>query len=132
MGNNWKFHHVAVVVRDMDKAVEYYQSLGIGIIEPEFIDAGCKFRNVQMGSMILELVQPIEGESAEKEFLNKRGEGVHHIGYSVDDFDKETAKLAEKGVSIIIGGKIPTGGGWAYFDTRKGGNVIIELIQWGK
>ncbi|GAG53267.1 unnamed protein product, partial [marine sediment metagenome] len=37
MEENWRFHHVAVIVRDMDEAVEYYQSLGIGTFQPEFM-----------------------------------------------------------------------------------------------
>ncbi len=130
MENSWKFHHIGVAVKDMDKALEYYQSLGIiATIEPEVQEDGIKLRYVQIGSITFELVQPVEGESPQKEFLNSRGEGIDHIAFSVDDLDEETAKLVEKGVPIIIGGRSKTGG-FAYFDTRKVGNVIIELIQW--
>ena len=131
MENNWKFHHIGVAVKDMDKALEYYQSLGIATIEPEIQGDGIKLRNVQIGSITFELVQPVHGESPQKEFINSRGEGIDHVGFIVDDLDRETAKLAEKGVSIIIGGRSKTGG-YAYFDTRKVGNVIIELIQQAK
>ena len=151
MEENWKFDHVGVVVRDMDKAVEYYQSLGIGTFEPEVtVDRHTykdlkiygktpdpdtipktKIRFGQIGSLRLELMQPIEGESFHNEFLDSKGEGIEHIGFTVDDLDKETAKLVDKGVPIIMSGKIPAIGGLgiAHFDTRKVGNVIIELLQ---
>ena len=147
MESNWKFHHVAVVIQDMDKAVEYYQSLGIGELLPEFmLDSSTytdyevygkkpdtidktRMRFVQINpSFKLELVQPLEGEPIYKEFLKSEGEGVHHIAYSVDDLKGETAKLAKKGIPVITRVKTQTGG-FAYFDTRKVGNVIIELIQ---
>ena len=148
MENNWKFHHMAVVVRDMDKAVEYYESLGIATFLPEFmLDSSTytdykvygktpdsidktRMRFVQIGSFQLELVQPLEGEPIYKEFLKSKGEGVHHVAYIVDDLEGETAKLAKKGISIITRVyRDSTGAGFAYFDIRKVGNVIIELIQ---
>ena len=151
MGDNWKFHHMAVVVQDMDKAVEYYQSLGIATFQPEFmlnsstyvdyevygktpdtIDK-TRMRFVQIGSFRLELVQPVEGESIYKEFLKSNGEGLHHIAYIVDDLERETAKLVEKGIPVFTRVyRDSTGGGFAYFDIRKVSNVIIELIQRAK
>ena len=151
MENNWKFHHMAVVVRDMDKAVEYYQSLGIATFRPEFMLDSSTYTNykvhgktpdtidktrmrfVQISSFQLELVQPVEGETIYKEFLKSKGEGVHHIAYIVDDLEGETAKLAKKGIPVITRVyRGSTGAGFAYFDIRKVGNVIIELIQQAK
>jgi len=149
MESNWKFHHVGVAIRDIDKTVEYYQSLGIGTFQPEFLFKSSNFadftvngkppdtivelriRYVQIGPFQLELIQPVEGESPQKEFLNSRGDGIDHIAYTVDDLDKETDKLTKKGIKVIFSGKRQTGG-FAYFDTRKVGNVIIELMQQAK
>jgi len=149
MENNWKFHHVGVAIRDIDKTVEYYQSLGIATFEPEILFKSSDFadftvngkipdtivrlriRYVQIGPFQLELIQPVEGESPQKESLNRRGDGINHIAFSVDDLDKETDKLVKKGIKVIFSGKRQTGG-FAYFDTRKVGNVIIELIQQAK
>ncbi|GAJ22306.1 unnamed protein product [marine sediment metagenome] len=93
MENNWKLHHVGVAIRDMDKTVEYYQSLGIATFEPETLFESSNFtdlklygktpdttvklriRFVQIGPIQLELIQPVEGESPQKEFLESRGEG---------------------------------------------------------
>ena len=147
MEENWKFHHMAIVVRDIDKGVKHFQSLGIATFQPEFMIDSSTFtdykvygktpntidktrgRFVQIGSLQFELLQPVEGEPIYKEFLKSKGEGVHHFAFTVDDLDEETAKLAKQGIPAITEVKFQGGGGFAYFDTRKVGNVIIELYM---
>ena len=140
-----KVCQVGVIVKDVDKAVEYYQSLGIGPFESSKTahlvtdrkvygkpadDVKNKARLAQMmGQLYLELVQPVEGESIQKDFLETKGEGINHLGFFVDDIDKETAKLVEKGFKVISSTRYAGGGGIAYFDTDKVGGVIFELIQ---
>jgi len=138
-----KVDQVGIIVRDMDEAVEYYQSLGIGPFEsPNIIpterrvygkpadDVKNKVKVAQAGRVQFELVQPVSGESVQKEFLETKGEGINHLGFFVDDIDKEVAKLVGKGFKVISSGKFVGGGGFAYFDTAKVGGVIFELIQW--
>ena len=150
MQENWKFHHVSVIVRDMNKAIEYYQSLGIGPFPPLIGPSGTtpltekKVRGKPMdynidlrlaeggvGQIQFEVIQPLEGETPVKEFLGKKGEGMHHLGFFVDDLDKETAKMAEKGFMVSQSGETP-GVKWAYFDTDRVGGVVIELMQQAK
>lgn len=147
MHQNWKFHHVSVVVRDMKKAIEFYQSLGIGpfppLIGPEGkvtltnktakgkpLDYQLDLRHAEggVGNLTFEIIQPLAGDTPVKEFLEKKGEGIQHIGFFVDDLDKEAAKLAGKGFKISQSGESPTVK-WAYFDTDKVGGVSIELMQ---
>jgi len=139
MGKSWKLHHIAVIVRDIDKAVAYYQSLGIATVgrEVKFPEAKPNIRAkfVEIGSVPIEFIQPLEGKSSNyKEFLDSKGEGVQHIAFAVDDLDKETAKLEGKGVSIIVKGKAPAAFGniSAHFDTRQVGDFAIQLIQEAK
>jgi len=135
MGKSWKLHHIAVVVRDIDKAVAYYQSLGIATVGREviFSEAKPKIRAkfVQIGSVPIEFIQPTEGESGYKKFLDSKGEGVQHIAFAVDNLDEETAKLVDKGVSVIVKGKAPAafGSSTAHFDTCQVGDFAIQLIQ---
>lgn len=145
MEKTWKLDHVGVVVKDLEKAIEYYQSLGMGPFVPNPSESAAdrkiygkpapnvKVKGVvaQMGPIKFELMQPIEGESLQKEFLKSKGEGINHIGFVVDDLEGEMAKLEEKGFKVISGGKIPPNGGFAYFDTDKLGGVIfaLELIK---
>ncbi len=133
MESNWKFNHIGSVVRDVDKTVEYYQSLGIvdkatDRITMEGKKAKLIGRFIQIGSLMIELWQPVRGETVQQEFLNSRGEGVNHIAFHVDDLDKERDKLVEKGIPVVFSVK-DQNGYMAYFDARKVGNILIELIQ---
>ena len=145
--SDWKFRGVGIAVNDLDKTVEYYQLLDIAAFHPEFVlDSGsvsdfkvngktpdstvkARTRIAQVGSMVYEFTQPLEGETIYKESLDKRSEGVNDFVFTVDDLDKETAKLAEKGVQVILSGNPKNGGAFAYFDTRKVGDMMIKLIQ---
>lgn len=135
-----KVDHVGIVVRDMDKAIEYYQSLGIGpfkslnlIVSERKIrgrtvgNVSNKIRLCQIGSIQLELLQPVEGESIQKEFLETRGEGVDHLGFFVNDIDREVAKLVKAGFKVITSVDFLNGGGVVYLDTGKVGGVLFEL-----
>jgi len=133
MESNWKFNHIGAVVRDVDKAVEYYQSLGIvdeatDRVTMEGKRAKLIGRFIHIGSLLIELWQPVRGETVQQEFLNSRGEGVNHIAFHVDDLDKEKDKLVEKGIPVVFSVK-DENGYMAYFDARKVGNILIELIQ---
>ena len=146
IGSNWTFAHVAVVVRDMDKEVKGYESLGIGTFRPETVlDSSefsdyrvygkatdtvdkSRFRHNDIGqdNFDLELISPVEGKPIYTDFLNNQGEGLHHIAFFVKNLNEEIAKLAEKDVPIINKVTRPDGSGFAYLDL---GNIIIELIQ---
>ncbi len=136
MGKNWKLHHIAVIVRDIDKAVDYYQSLGIAkagreVVFPE-ARPNIRARFVDIGPVPIEFIQPIAGEpSIYKDFLDRKGEGVQHIAFAVDDLDEEEAELTGKGASVIVKGKAPAAFGslTAHFDTRQVGDFAIQLIQ---
>ncbi len=146
IGTNWKFYHVAVVVKDMDKARGKYGAiLGNGVFRPETtLDSGTfstydvygkpaakvdksRFNHTDVGAnkLDIEFISPIAGDPIYKDFLKKQGEGIHHIAFQVDDLDAETAKLAAKGIPCITSVKRPTGRGFAYFDF---GDCLIELV----
>jgi len=133
MESNWKFNHIGLVVKDVDKAVEYYQSLGIvdkatDRVTMEGKKAKLVGRFINIGSLLIELWQPVRGETVQQEFLDSRGEGVNHIAFHVDDLAREKAKLVEKGIPVLFSVKDEEGD-MAYFDARKAGNTLIELIQ---
>ena len=137
-----KFDHVGVVVRDLDKAIEYYQSLGMGPFEKRTIDtpadktmygkpAGFKLKMAiaPLGPIRLEIIEASDGAILQQEFLENKGEGINHIAFAVGDLEKEKAKLMMKGLKVILTIKLPTGAECAYFDTRQVGGVIMELVK---
>lgn len=144
-----KIDHIGVIVKDLEKAVEHYESLGFGPFEPLRIarDGAYKERRVldkpirpdsiklkvsvaKIGPVKLELIQPAGGESLWKEFLDTKGEGINHLGFYVDDIDKEESELVEKGLKVLYKARFSAGGGGTYFETRGVGGFIMELIQW--
>ncbi len=150
MEKNWKFQGVGVIVRDIDKAVEYYKSLGIATVESEVTEITLnkqtypdlkiygkppdseitiKIVALRVGSVVLELLQPVKGENVHSEFLESKGEGIQFITFIVDDFDKEVAELVRKGIPVLISGKSPDGEGFAHFDTSQMGGVVLELYR---
>lgn len=135
--------HIGVVVRNTDKTIEYYQSLGIETFGSEHpgqllaekpiqgltADIKNKVRVADVGPIRLELTQPAEGESIQKKFLETRDEGIHHLCFMVNDIDTATSKMVEKGFKIITQERYPKGGGLSYFDTDKVGGIIFGLLQ---
>lgn len=139
---------VAVVVKDIDRAMEHYvEELGIGpwsvyTFSPDWIQ-DMTFRGkeqgysmilalTQVGDVMYELIQPVQGPSSYEEFLNERGEGLHHLGYFVDDIDEAIKEMEGKGFPLLQSGRnFGTGGdgAYAYFETEGALGHIIEAIQ---
>jgi methylmalonyl-CoA/ethylmalonyl-CoA epimerase len=71
-----------------------------------------------LGSLQIELVEPLEGDSIYKDFLVKNGPGLHHFRFTVQDFDEKVASLQKAGIQMISSGRgMRTNSRWAYFDT---------------
>jgi len=81
------------------------------------------FANV--GPMEVELVQCTEGRIFQSKFLDKWGEGVHHIGFYVDDVDADVAELVKEGANVLIHDP----GRFAYVDAGGPGGAIFELMS---
>ena len=82
-----------------------------------------------MGPIWLELIQPVSGKYIHQEFLERRGEGINHISFIVDDIEEAISIMAESGFQAIVYQKNVGGGGMAFFDTDKVGGFIIELQE---
>jgi 4-hydroxyphenylpyruvate dioxygenase-like putative hemolysin len=84
--------------------------------------------SARIGSIMLCLIQP-EGECIHSEFLDNKGEGLHHLGFFVDDLDKEVAKLAKQGLIPIQEASTIKGSMCAHFEPEGVGGIILELVQ---
>ena len=143
-----KLDHVGIIVRDMDKATEYLQSLGIGPFKPfnkvvrydaklygKPVDPGdikleIKLADIGAGVKI-EMIQPLDG-GPWREFLEAKGGGMHHLAFDVDDVDKAETELIEKGATVIYKVRFEGGGGAVYLDTSEFGGLVdvIEFVKW--
>lgn len=138
-----KFHHVGVMVKNIDEAVEYYQRLGMGPFEPSNLvhidrqmfgkpvpaDVKNIVKATRMGPIGIELIQPVSGKSVHREWLESHGEGINHIGFIVDDIGEAMSIMVEAGFKVISSSKNEGGGGMAFFDTDKIGGIIIEMEE---
>ncbi len=91
-------------------------------------EARAKLAFLNMESLQLELIEPVGGPSTWREFLDKHGEGVHHIAYIVPDTEAEAKTLAEHGINLVQKGDY-TGGRYAYFESEPKLAVALELLQ---
>ncbi|MBU2536788.1 MAG: VOC family protein [Chloroflexi bacterium] len=137
-----RFHHMGVIVKNLDEAVEYYQALGIGPFGPSNLvhldrivygkpatDVKNLVKATKLGPIGIELIQPVSGVSPPSKFLESRGEGIYHLAFVVDDINEATSIMTEAGFKVIYSSKNEGGGGMAFFDTDKVGGIIIELEE---
>ena len=125
---------VSYAVKDIDKTVEAWARLyGIGpwtYRKNGGVDVKRRPWKIRMafayiGPLQIELVQCTEGRIFQSRFLDTWGEGVHHIGFYVDDVDAEVKRLVSQGVKLFIHDP----GRFAYLDAGGAGGAIFELMQ---
>jgi len=141
----FEISQVAVVVKDLQRAMEnYWKTLGIGpwsvytfappaLREPEVrrksVHYSMRLALTKVGLVELELIEPLEGPSIYKEFLAKKGEGLHHLGFVVDDLDGALAAFSNMGIDILMSGKWGDVSEYYYMDTEPVLGIIYELIK---
>jgi len=134
-------HHVCIVVHDLDRAVAYYQSLGIGpwvdypkagaYIEFEVpnVEASqaMRYKCVDLDNVQIQLCQPPALDCPQRRFLDAQGEGVYHLGFEVPDRDRAEDDARALGLAVTARGRRADGSGFAYFDTRERAGVTLEI-----
>lgn len=139
-------NQVCIAVRDAEKkAKELYRDLGAGpwaflIIEgPPMVemtvrgearDFRFKAAICEMEGCYLELIEPMDEVSIFHDFIQKKGEGMHHVGVPVADIDSAVKEAEARGLGVLSSAKWPDGaGGFAYLDTEASFGMVVELLQ---
>lgn len=96
-------HHVAVAVRDLDEAIETYGRLfGAELEHRDTVsEQGVEAAALRVGDGRIELLAATEADTPVGRFLARRGPGMHHVAYEVDDLEAELAELDERGIELI-------------------------------
>jgi methylmalonyl-CoA epimerase len=133
-GENMKIDHIGIVVRDIQSALEVYEAaLALPLKEiVEVPDQKVRVAFLPVGESNVELVQPLSEDTGIYKFLDKRGEGIHHICVQVNDIEATLARLKDRGVPLID--EAPRQGvhGRVAFVHPKGTHgVLIELVEYG-
>jgi methylmalonyl-CoA epimerase len=125
--------HVGVAVEDIDSALELYQkSLLLEVVHRETVtDQGVEAALLDVGDSHVELLQPLGPETAVGKFLARRGPGLHHVAYRVDDVAETLHQLAAAGLRLIdetprIGIR---GSRVAFVHPASTGGVLTEIVQ---
>jgi methylmalonyl-CoA/ethylmalonyl-CoA epimerase len=128
-----RIEHVALAVADLDAAVAHYASVwGIEVSHRERVDdQGVEEAMLPLGDSHLQLLGATTPDSTVARFLERRGEGLHHVAYEVDDLEETLASLKDKGIELIddrprLGGR---GHMVAFVHPRSNHGLLVELIQ---
>jgi len=138
--------HVCIVVRDVEKTASVFaEKLGVGPfrirtvhtpssrarVHGEPTEYTLKFGHAKMGPITLELVETVAGKTIYQEFLEKHGEGLHHIGVPTPlPYGAELEKWRRNGIDILQGNAMENPEeGWAYMDTQGLVGCIIEILS---
>jgi methylmalonyl-CoA/ethylmalonyl-CoA epimerase len=128
-----KIEHVAVAVSDMDAAIAHYRDVwGLEVEHRERVeDQGVEEAMLSLGESHLQLLAPVGADTTVARFLDKRGEGLHHIAYEVDDLEAALGELKTKGIELIDEAPRPGGRGHmvAFVHPRDNNGLLVELIQ---
>ena len=126
-------HHVALAVSDLDEAVALYKRLFDAEIELEgrMEEQGVNAVYLRVGDGCrVELVSPLGPDTPVGRFLARRGPGMHHVAFEVDDVDDAVVELARRGATVIEGGPRPGMGGkrvaFVHPDSLDG--VLAEVV----
>ena len=128
-----KVEHIALAVEDLESAIAHYADIwGLEVSHRERVeDQGVEEAMLPLGDVFLQLLGPTGPDTTVGKFIARRGEGLHHIAYEVDDLEGTLANLKEKGVPLID--EVPRRGGRGHmvaFVHPKGNHgLLVELIQ---
>ena len=130
-----RIDHVAIIVQNIEQALIFYRDT-LGIIPSEIKEVPTEQVRIAFlpmggpGGSEIELIEPTTADSSLTKFLNKRGEGLHHICLEVDDIDAALAEMQEKGAPVLDKQPRMAAEGRAIFvHPRAANGVLLELLE---
>lgn len=128
-----RIHHVAYAVADIDAALPVYTDrYGMSVeVRERLDDQGVEAVSLGAGTSHIELIQPVDPQSGVAKFLERRGPGLHHVAFEVEDLAAALAELRDGGAELIdeeprrgLGGHMI-----AFIHPRASGGILTELVQ---
>ena len=132
--------HIGVLVKDVDRAVQFLSSIGLGpwkwidfIQEDDVVMVGGRTRQkiayTNIGRTVMEVIEPVEGGGYWPDFIAATNGGVNHIAFNVSNWDEVVSKFKERGGEIVAGG-IFLDKRWCYLKAdNENGNMVIEFME---
>ncbi|HUJ04561.1 MAG TPA: methylmalonyl-CoA epimerase [Streptosporangiaceae bacterium] len=136
-----RIDHIGIACRDLDATVAFYEStFGLTVVSRETIEdqgvneAMLMVADAPAGMSYVQLLQPLAPDTPVGRFLERRGEGIHHVGYGVTDIDAALAAIGASGVRLIDArprhGSMGTS--IAFLHPADVGGVLTELVESGR
>lgn len=128
-----RIDHLGVAVEDLDGALALYaDALGMSVAHREVVEEqGIEAVALEVGESTVELLKPLGPDTPVGKFLAKRGPGLHHVAYAVDDIEAALSALSDAGARLIdeqprrgLGGSLI-----AFVHPSATGGVLTELVQ---
>jgi methylmalonyl-CoA epimerase len=127
--------HVAIAVEDLDAAIAWYaETLGATVTHRERVERDdVEEALLQVAESYVQLLSPVRDDSPVAKFLAGRGEGLHHVGYRVDDCAVALQAVKDAGGRVIDGAPRPGSRGTtvAFVHPRTSFGTLIELVEEG-
>src|SRR5690242_13502776 len=128
-----RIDHIGVAVSDLDAAIALYEErFELTVVHRETVEAqGVEAVLLDVGENHIELLRPLEEDTAVGKFLAKRGPGLHHVAYQTEDIDAELTRLKDSGLKLIDAA--PRTGSRnsrvAFVHPASSGGVLTEIVQ---
>jgi methylmalonyl-CoA epimerase len=128
-----RIDHIGVAVEDIDAGIELYEKsfeMELGLRET-VEEQGVEAALLNVGDGHVELLAPLGPDTAVGKYLAKRGAGLHHVAYAVDDIDSTLERLAAAGIELINAkARVGIGGSRvAFLQPRSTGRVLTEIVE---
>jgi len=126
-------HHTALAVTDLDVALERFRELyGVEPLYREFVESqGVEEAMIAVGGSHVQLLQPLDRDTPVGRFIDRNGEGLHHIAFQVADIEAALSQLEQQGARLVDA-KPRTGGGGhriAFVHPEAFAGTLIELVE---
>jgi len=128
-----RIDHIGIAVEDIDAGLELYEK-GYGMeltLRETVAEQGVEAALMNVGDGHVELMAPTGPDTPVGKFLAKRGAGIHHVAYAVDDIDATLERLAAAGIDLIDAkARVGIGGSRvAFLQPRSTGRVLTEIVE---
>ena len=129
-----KISHLGIAVRDLAASEQLFATIlgETGPIHHEQVDdQKVRIASFQLGESYVELTEPMSGDSPISKFIEKRGEGIHHVAFEVDDVNAHLQRLKAQGFQLIDEQCRPGSHGMmiAFLHPKSTNGVLVELCQ---
>jgi methylmalonyl-CoA epimerase len=125
-----RVNHIGIAVQDLDQAIEFWNRMFGVQTPPPVTERDMRICMIQLGDLLVELISPIGTEGVMAKHIQKRGEGIHHVCYEVDDIYKAVEEMSTKGMKFVS--KEPREGAEGkivFLHPSSTHGVLTELVQ---